>query len=345
MEAGTLVRKLSAIVSADVAGYSRLMAEDEAETVRTIGRYREEVRLLVGQYRGRLADFTGDNFLAEFPTATDAIACALEIHRVVEARNAGLPLQRRMHFRIGVHLGEVTLEDERLYGDGVNIAARLEGLAPPGGICISATVHDQVKKNDALSFDDLGPHELKNIPDPVRVYRVHPDVAVEVAPPSRQTWSPRVLASLALAGLGLIALGLAITTLSRGPSPEAPPPLALSPRCTRRRESFQWVVPACRHRARWAKCGLYREHERYDAALSAFARQLRGDSTHRNRRRGFAFLFAGRQLGRILRRRGLYTRFVQAVARRSEFVRPPTSLSRARTGVPTESSAIRAASM
>ncbi|MBW2388695.1 MAG: PD40 domain-containing protein [Deltaproteobacteria bacterium] len=217
MEAGTLVRKLSAIVSADVAGYSRLMAEDEAETV-------EEVRLLVGQYRGRLADFTGDNFLAEFPTATDAVACALEIHRVVEARNAGLPLQRRMHFRIGVHLGEVTLEDERLYGDGVNIAARLEGLAPPGGICISATVHDQVKKNEALSFDDLGPHELKNIPDPVRVYRVRPEVAVEVAPPSRQTWSPRVLASLALAGLGLMALGLAIATLSRSPSPEGPPP-------------------------------------------------------------------------------------------------------------------------
>ena len=131
-------RKLSAIVSADVADYSRLMTEDEADTIRTIGRYREEIRLLVSQHRGRLVDFTGDNFLAEFPTATDAVECALEIQRVVEARNAGLPLPRRMHFRIGIHLGEVTVEAERLYGDGVNIAARLEGLAPPAGICVSA---------------------------------------------------------------------------------------------------------------------------------------------------------------------------------------------------------------
>ena len=109
MAPNTFERKLSAIVSADVAGYSRLMAEDETETVRTIGRYRDEISLLVGQYRGRLVDFTGDNFLAEFPTATDAVDCAVECHRVVEARNAGLPEKRRMHFRIGIHLGEVTV--------------------------------------------------------------------------------------------------------------------------------------------------------------------------------------------------------------------------------------------
>jgi class 3 adenylate cyclase len=224
MASETLERKLSAIVSADVAGYSRLMADDEAETVRTLGRYREEIRLLVDQHRGRLIDFTGDNFLAEFPTATDAVECALESQRVVEARNAGLPLQRRMHFRIGAHLGEVTVENERIYGDGVNIAARLEALAPPGGICVSAAVHEQVKKNVALTFEDLGSRELKNIPDPVRAYLVHPELAVDIAPPPSKSSRAGFLASLALAGAGLIALGLAIATVRSDSTSDVAPP-------------------------------------------------------------------------------------------------------------------------
>ena len=124
-------RKLAAILSADVVGYSRLMAEDEAATVRTLTAYREQIGALVREHRGRLVDFTGDNFLAEFPTATDAVEAAAEIQRVLKARNAAVPAGRAMEFRIGVHLGEVRVEGERLYGDGVNIAARLEGLAEP----------------------------------------------------------------------------------------------------------------------------------------------------------------------------------------------------------------------
>ncbi len=139
-------RKLAAILSADVVGYSRLMAEDQDATVRTIGDYREQVDLLVRQHRGRLVDFTGDNFLAEFPTAFDAVQSAVEIQRVLASRNADLRADRKLEFRIGVHLGDIQVEGERIYGDGVNIAARLEELAEPGGICISFEVHGQIDR-------------------------------------------------------------------------------------------------------------------------------------------------------------------------------------------------------
>ena len=165
-------RKLAAILSADAVGYARLMAEDEEDTVRRIGAYRTEITNLVGEHRGRVVDFTGDNFLAEFPTATDAVQAAAEIQRVIEARNAAAPADRAMEFRIGVHLGEVRVEGDRLYGDGINIAARLEGLAEPGGICISANAHDLVQNRLDLGFEDLGEQSLKNIPQPVRVYRL-----------------------------------------------------------------------------------------------------------------------------------------------------------------------------
>ena len=181
MASGTEERRLCSVVSGDVFGYSRLMADDEAETVRTLGHYREEVQLLVGQFRGRLVDFAGDNFLAEFRTATDALNCSLEIHRVLEARNAALPVSRRMHFRIGIHLSEVTVEENRLFGDGVNIAARLEALAEPGGVCISAAVRDQVKRDGSLELEDLGTRELKNIPDPVHAFRVRGPCSVSPA--------------------------------------------------------------------------------------------------------------------------------------------------------------------
>ncbi len=141
MPSETAERKLAAILSADVVGYSRLMAEDEAETVRMVTAYRDVVSMLVQQHRGRVVDSPGDNLLAEFPTATDAVEAATEIQRVIRARNVAVPRDRKMEFRIGIHLGEVRVEGERIYGDGVNIAARLESLAEPGDLCISGAVH------------------------------------------------------------------------------------------------------------------------------------------------------------------------------------------------------------
>ena len=166
-------RKLAAVLSADVVGYSRLISTDEDATVRRLAAYREQVSLLVEQNRGRVVDFTGDNFLAEFPTALEAVQCAVEIQRVLKGRNADLPADQKMEFRIGVHLGDIRVEEGRIYGDGVNIAARLESLAEPGGVCISATVRDQVRQKLDFGYDDLGEQTLKNITEPVRSYQVH----------------------------------------------------------------------------------------------------------------------------------------------------------------------------
>ncbi len=163
-------RRLAAILSADVAGYSRLMAADEDATVRRLAAYREEVALLLRQHRGRRVDFTGDNFLAEFPSALDAVQAAVEIQRAIAARNADLSADARMEFRIGIHMGDVRIEDGRLFGDGVNIAARLEKHAPPGGLCLSAAVHEQVASRVALVYEDLGALALKNLPQPVRAW-------------------------------------------------------------------------------------------------------------------------------------------------------------------------------
>ena len=156
MPPDSVQRKLAAILSADVVGYSRPRAEDEAATVRTLTDYREFIATLVRQHRGRVVDSPGDNLLAEFPTALDAVQGAVEIQRVIQARNADLPAERRMEFRIGVHMGDVVVEGERLYGDGVNIAARLEGLAEPHGICVSGMVESQVASKLDFGFHDLG---------------------------------------------------------------------------------------------------------------------------------------------------------------------------------------------
>src|SRR6266542_2732350 len=165
-------RKLTAILSADVKGYSRLMGEDEEATIRTLTAYRAVMAALIQQHRGRVVDSPGDNLLAEFASVVDAVRCAVEIQQELTAQNAGLPAQRKMEFRIGINLGDVVVEGERIYGDGVNIAARLESLAEPSGICISGTVYDQVETKLALIYDYLGEQTVKNIAKPVRVWRV-----------------------------------------------------------------------------------------------------------------------------------------------------------------------------
>jgi class 3 adenylate cyclase/TolB-like protein len=166
-----VTRRLAALVSADVEGYSRLMGEDDLATVRTLTLYRGVIGDLVQQHHGRVVDSPGDNLLAEFASVVDAIQCAAEIQRNLRARNAGLPKTRRMEFRIGISLGDVIVEGERLYGDGVNIAARLEELAEPGGICLSGSAYDQAENKLSFECEALGEQSVKNISRPVRVYR------------------------------------------------------------------------------------------------------------------------------------------------------------------------------
>ncbi len=207
MSPDAVERRLAAILSADVVGYSRLMADNEDATVRTLSAYRDEIGLLVKQHTGRVVDFTGDNLLAEFPTAIAAVRGAVSIQRVLSARNADLDEERRMNFRIGVHLGDVRVEGERIYGDGVNIAARLEGLAEPGGICLSATVHEQVRNKLEVGYEDLGDQDIKNLPDQVHVFRVNFDTPAQ--PPVASSGSRRRVAAFALvvfiaAGAGLV---------------------------------------------------------------------------------------------------------------------------------------------
>ena len=173
-------RKLTAILSADVKGYSRLMGEDEEWTVRTLKVYKDVMRNLIQQHRGRVVDSPGDNVLAEFASVVDAMRCAVEIQQLLRAKNALLPENRRMEFRIGINLGDVIEEGESIYGDGVNIAARLEGLAEAGGICISGSAYEQIENKLPLRYEYLGEHDVKNIAKPVRVYRAQ----IELREPS-----------------------------------------------------------------------------------------------------------------------------------------------------------------
>lgn len=165
-------RKLTAILSADVVGYSRLMGEDEEATIRTLTTYRNAIAKLVQQFRGRIVDSPGDNILSEFTSVVDAVNCAVEIQRELAERNADLPYNRKMEFRIGVNVGDVVQKEERIYGDGVNIAARVESMSQAGGICISGEAYDQVSNKLGLKYENLGEHQVKNISTPIRVYRV-----------------------------------------------------------------------------------------------------------------------------------------------------------------------------
>ena len=165
-------RKLTAILSADVKGYSRLMGADEETTVRVLNAYKEIMSSLIQQHHGRVVDAPGDNVLAEFGSVVDAVRCGVEIQKELKTRNSELPENRRMEFRIGVNLGDVIEDGEQILGDGVNIAARMESLADGGGICISGTVYDHIENKLSFGYEYLGEQAVKNIAKPVRVYRV-----------------------------------------------------------------------------------------------------------------------------------------------------------------------------
>jgi class 3 adenylate cyclase/pimeloyl-ACP methyl ester carboxylesterase len=167
-------RRLAAILAADIAGYSRLMGEDEAATVRDLKAHQAAVLPLVGRYGGRIIDTAGDGILAEFPSVINATECAVELQTIMATRNEAVPESRRMRFRIGINLGDVIHDETRIYGDGINVAARLEGIAEPGGICISRQVFDQVSRSIKADFQALGPRTLKNIAHPVDVFAIAP---------------------------------------------------------------------------------------------------------------------------------------------------------------------------
>ncbi|MGD9414063.1 MAG: adenylate/guanylate cyclase domain-containing protein, partial [Desulfobacterales bacterium] len=204
-------RKLAAILSADAVGYSRLMAEDETATVKTMASYREIMSSLIKQHRGRVVDSPGDNVLAEFSSVVDAVQCAVAMQNEFQARNGKLPENRRMEFRIGINLGDVIDEEDRLYGDGVNIAARLESMADPGGICVSKTAFDQIETKLPLGYEYLGEQSVKNIPKPVGAYRVlmKPDAAGKVIGEKRFLGRfSRKTAGAAIIILVIVAIGL-----------------------------------------------------------------------------------------------------------------------------------------
>jgi len=199
-------RKLTAIFSADVKGYSRLMSEDEVDTVEAIKRHREMMSSLIGQHRGRVIDSSGDNLLAEFASVVDAVQCAVEIQEVLRARNAEVPDNRKMLFRIGINLGDVIEDEGRIYGDGVNIAARIEGLAEPGGICISRSVYSQIKKKLMLDYEDMQEHTVKNITEPVRVYRIPMEPQVRKEKQAAVKKWPWVVLATALATVAAVTI-------------------------------------------------------------------------------------------------------------------------------------------
>src|SRR5262244_2607329 len=171
----TVSRRLAAILAADIAGYSALMEADEEATVADLKAHQVVVLPMINEYGGRIIDTAGDGILAEFSSVLSAVKCAIAIQKTMAERNASVDSSRRMQFRIGINQGDVVFDDARIYGDGVNIAARLESIAEPGGICISGKVHEDIIGKMQLAFVDAGEQQLKNIAQPVRVYRISGD--------------------------------------------------------------------------------------------------------------------------------------------------------------------------
>jgi adenylate cyclase len=232
-----MARRLAAILAADVVGYSRLMAADERDTHERLKVLRKDfIEPTIAEHRGRVVKLTGDGALVEFASVVDSVECAAAIQNCVAERQSDVPEDQRIALRIGVNIGDIIIEDDDIYGDGVNVAARLESLAEPGGICVSRTVYDHAKNKVALGFQPMGEHVVKNIPEPVVVYRVTPAGAAAGAPWTAGATDrarrnvPAIVVAIAL----VIGGGAASWVWSRSntpsdasPSPAAEPILAM----------------------------------------------------------------------------------------------------------------------
>jgi adenylate cyclase len=210
-----IARHLAAILAADIAGYGRLMGEDEEGTLAALRVWRREIAdPRIREHRGRIVKTTGDGFLVEFASVVDAVHCAVEMQRAMAERNAGIPVERRIEFRIGINLGDIITQDHDIYGDGVNVAARLEALAEPGGICISRVVRDQIRDRLPYGFEDMGEQLVKNIARPVRAYAMSAQGAAATVPSPLPAASARrgiargpVIMAASMAAVMAIALG------------------------------------------------------------------------------------------------------------------------------------------
>ena len=209
MENLSIQRKLKVIFSADVQGYSRLMGDDDEHTVETITAYRETIARLIEKHHGKVVDAPGDNILAMFDSSLNAIRSAIEIQEKLKAKNKKLPENRRMNFRIGINLGDILHKDDRIYGDGVNIAARIESIADPGGICISRGIYEQIDGKLDIGFADLGSHQVKNIRKPVNIYKV----LVDPYDPKTISGAPKAKTPIRLWIIGVVAT---VTILTGG---------------------------------------------------------------------------------------------------------------------------------
>src|SRR5438552_14508325 len=230
-------RRLAAILAADVAGYSRLIGADEEGTLRRLRSIRAEViDSKIAEHHGRLVKTTGDGLLVEFGSVVDALRCATDVQQAMAERNGRTQVANRVEFRIGINVGDVVVEDRDIFGDGVNVAARLEGLAEPGGICVSARVQEDVAGRLNLRFDDLGEQSVKNIVRPIRAYALTADTMAslprgEVSEPRREIRPPGLLhrklwiTAAVVAGMLIVAGGLSW----HSQSPTAPPASATAP--------------------------------------------------------------------------------------------------------------------
>jgi adenylate cyclase len=220
-------RKISALLAADIVKYSKLVAEAEEETVRRLADCRVLFEELTARHGGRIVNMVGDAVLAEFASSVDAVRCALDVQDTTRVRNEAYPDDRRMHIRIGVTLADIMDKDGELFGDGVNIAARLESLSPPGGICVSQTVREQVAGKIAASFRDIGEQRVKNLPNPIRAYVVAPPGAAEAAPRKRVTTGRALAVAAVLVAAGVASIVVAMQWRGSGSTAAGPLPASL----------------------------------------------------------------------------------------------------------------------